>query len=134
MIRRRSLGMALVLGAFGFGACDDATGFELSEVSIVPDRFDFAVSDLERYTSSREYRWSNSGAVVSVYQNTDLTGNAELVILDAGGAQVYSRSLADNGTFESTAGTPGAWTIRIAFSRATGTVLFHVRTEPSQSP
>jgi hypothetical protein len=37
---------------------------------------------------------------------------------------VYSRSLSDNGTFTSAAGTTGTWTIRVVFSGTSGTINF----------
>ena len=136
MIARRSLlGLALLVGAFSASACDDSTGFgEMSEIESVTDRFEYAVSDLKRHTSTHEYGWSNTGATATVYQNTAVTGSAELVILDADGVQVYARSLADNGTFESAAGAPGSWTIRVALTAASGTVIFRVTNPTTQSP
>jgi len=38
--------------------------------------------------------------------------------------QVYSRSLADNGTFSSSAGAAGTWTIRVTYSSVDATVNF----------
>jgi len=43
------------------------------------------------------------------------------------GTEVYNRSLADNGTFVTTSGTAGNWTIRIGFNSASGTVNFGFR-------
>jgi len=34
--------------------------------------------------------------------------------------QVYQRSLAENGTFMTTAGAPGSWTVRIHLAEASG--------------
>lgn len=128
--RRRLIGMVILGSACWLGGCDDTTDFgSLYEIRNIPDTFEFLVSELEHVTRTSEYPWENSGAAVSVYQSTALTaGTARLVILDAGGTQVYSRSLAENGTFDSTAGTPGMWTIRVIFTGATGTVTFRVLT------
>jgi len=49
-----------------------------------------------------------------------------LALLDANGAQVYSRSLADNGTYSSSAGTAGIWTVRVTYNAADATVNFRV--------
>jgi hypothetical protein len=39
---------------------------------------------------------------------------------------VYQRSLAENGTFTTAAGTPGAWTVRLKFAEASGDATFHI--------
>jgi hypothetical protein len=54
------------------------------------------------------------------------SGAVGLVLLDANGVQVYSRSLADNGTFSSGAGAAGSWTVRVTYSSADATVNFRV--------
>lgn len=51
-------------------------------------------------------------------------GTAVLVVLDGGGTQVYTRSLADNGTFTTASGTPGTWTIRMVYDGVSATVNF----------
>lgn len=62
---------------------------------------------------------------------TQLTGgSAALQVLDAAGTQVYSRSLTDNGTFETNAGTAGGWRVRVALTNARGTVNFRVQMCP----
>ena len=49
-----------------------------------------------------------------------------LVLQDGAGVQVYSRNLADNGTFTSSAGAPGAWTVRVVYNSASATVNFRL--------
>ena len=53
--------------------------------------------------------------------------SATLVVLDADGEQVYTRSLAENGTFVTAAGAAGSWTIRVTYSAASATVNFRVQ-------
>jgi hypothetical protein len=50
-----------------------------------------------------------------------------LTITDANGTQVYSRSLADNGTFVTADGVAGTWTVRVTYTLATGTVNFRAQ-------
>jgi hypothetical protein len=50
-----------------------------------------------------------------------------LVITDATGKQVYSRSLTENGTFTTSAGTAGNWTVRVSFSSVSGAVNFRIQ-------
>ena len=64
-------------------------------------------------------------------QATTVTaGSITLVVEDATGAEVYNQSLAVNGTLETATGTTGAWTIRIIYTNASGTVNFRVQKHP----
>jgi hypothetical protein len=89
------------------------------------DSFSFQVTGVQNASSTLNYSWQNSGTMATVNQSASISGGSvTLVILDASGTQVYSRSLSANGTFVTTAGTTGVWTIRIVFSGANGTVNF----------
>ena len=89
------------------------------------DSFSFQVTGVQNASSTLNYTWQNTGTVATVNQSASISsGSATLVILDASGTQVYSRSLTANGTFVSTAGTTGLWTIRVVFSGTNGTVNF----------
>jgi hypothetical protein len=55
-----------------------------------------------------------------------MRGDATLFIADGAGAQVYQRSLAENGTFTTAAGTAGTWTVRLKFAEASGNATFHI--------
>ena len=52
------------------------------------------------------------------------------MLRDANGTQVYSRSLADNGTFVSSAGVAGTWTVVVSYATADATVNFRVDKAP----
>jgi hypothetical protein len=89
--------------------------------------FTFQVAGLEDYTSDVVYSWDSDGTAASVTQSPSLlTGTATLFISDGAGAQVYQRSLAENGTFTTTTGVPGKWTVRLKFFEASGTASFRV--------
>ena len=89
------------------------------------DSFSFQVTGVQNASSTLTYTWRNTGTTATVNQSASISaGSATLVILDASGAQVYSRSLTANGTFVTTAGTTGLWTIRVVFSGTNGTVNF----------
>jgi hypothetical protein len=101
------------------------------EITNSVDNFQYQVTRLRNYTDTATYHWQNTGATATVNQATTITsGSATLVLLDAGGVEVYSRSLAENGTFASTIGTPGEWTIRATYSAASATVNFRVQKTP----
>ena len=88
----------------------------------------FEVTGLEDATTELQYSWINDGTVASVVQSpTDLTGTATLFIRDGAGTQVYQRTLAENGTFATTAGVPGTWTVRVRFDEANGAVTLRVK-------
>jgi len=52
-------------------------------------------------------------------------------VSDAKGVQVYQRSLAENGSFTTTAGVPGTWTIRLHFADASGAVAVQLARQDS---
>lgn len=123
----RSLLLALtMLAAFG---CNDATAPRYEpEITNVTNSFEFQVTDLVRVSDALEYRWQNDGTTATINQSTVLTaGTATLTLRDATGTQVYSRSLTENGTFTSAAGTAGQWRVRVVFSNASGTANFRVQ-------
>ncbi len=49
------------------------------------------------------------------------------VARDAGGTQVYTHSLGENGTFQTLAGTAGAWSIEVTLSGASGNLNFRAQ-------
>jgi hypothetical protein len=86
------------------------------------------ITGLEDATSELAYTWQNDGTAASVTQSpTLLTGTAVLFVLDGAGVQVYQRSLAENGTFTTTAGVPGNWKVLVRFTEANGAVTFRLK-------
>ena len=108
------------------GCGNDATAPRFQpEVTNLANSFGFQVTGLDGVTDNVEYTWRNDGTVANVNQSpSGLSGTVSLIILDAAGTQVYSRSLTDNGTFVTTAGTAGNWKVRVQFSAARGSVNF----------
>jgi hypothetical protein len=130
-MRRELLSLPLVLGlallAAGCGNDPVSPGVQ-PEISNLVDNFQYQVTDIRNYTHTDSYSWQNAGTQANVDQSATLTaGAASLVVLDADGTQVYSRSLADNGSFTSAAGTTGTWTIRVTYQSASATVNFRVQ-------
>jgi hypothetical protein len=100
------------------------------QAQVINLRNDLAVevTGLEDVTEDLQYTWVNDGTAANVVQApTDLTGTASLFIRDGAGIQVYQRSLAENGTFATTSGVPGTWTVRVHFSEANGAVTLRVK-------
>ena len=101
------------------------------QVANAADNFQFQVTDLKNYTATYQYAWTNTGTAASANQASAITGGtAVLVIRDNAGAQVYSRSLAENGTFDTTAGITGTWAIIVVTNKASGTLNFRVQKKP----
>jgi hypothetical protein len=98
------------------------------EIVNVPDSFAYQVSSIQNFSGTSTYQWQNSGTTANVNLSAvQSAGGALLVVIDANGIEVFSRSLADNGTFVTAAGAAGMWTVRVVYDSFTGTVNF--RTE-----
>jgi hypothetical protein len=123
---------AAVAVAVAIGACGSDRSNPLSpavqpEIVNNVDAFSFQVTGVQNASATLSYSWQNTGTVGTINQSASISaGSATLVVRDAAGTQVYSRSLADNGTFTTTAGTSGTWTIQVVFTSTSGTVNFRV--------
>lgn len=119
---------AVVLASALFGAmgCGDPASPGIQpEIVNNPDSFSYQVSAIQNYSATSSYTWQNSGTQANVNQACSITsGAATLVILDANGTPVHSRSLAENGTFTTSSGVAGTWTIRIVYEQTSATVNF----------
>ena len=92
------------------------------------DTFAFQVTNVTGVTQTLSYNWQNTGTRADINQASQITsGSATLTILDASGQQVYTSSLASNGTFTTATGTSGAWTIRISTNDVKGSINFRVQ-------
>ena len=116
----------MLLGACG-GNNATAPRYQPQVVNLTND-FAFQVSALDNVSDNVQYTWRNDGTSANVNQSpSNLSGTVSLVIRDANGTQVYSRSLAENGTFTTTAGQAGNWVVRVGFSHAGGSVNFRLQ-------
>lgn len=117
--------LALAWIALLSGCSDDSlTPFE-PELSNNTDSFSLQATGVTNVSQTRTYAWSNTGTTANINQATTVTrGSASLIILDVMGDDVYRDSLAENGTFTTTAGVVGDWTIRMVLSDFSGTINF----------
>lgn len=126
-LRRLPALVALIM----VGACggNNATAPRYQpQVVNLPNDFAFQVTALNNVSDNLQYTWQNDGTSANVNQSpSNLSGTVSLIILDASGTQVYSRSLAENGTFATTTGTAGNWTVRVRFSQASGATNFRLQ-------
>ena len=133
MIRPRGMtGVALAMTAAmvaAIAACK--LGPFQPQITNAPDNFQFQATGVTNLTGTFTYTWSNSGDSATVNQATTVNaGSAMLTVSDHNGAQMYSQSLAANGTFGCAKGVTGTWTIRVAFTNYSGTVNFRVQKAP----
>lgn len=117
-----ALGLVLAVALVG---CNDTTAPGIQpEIANLADNFQFQTSSLRNASGSWSYTWQNTGTAATVNQSCSISnGTAMLVVKDAGGAQVYSRDLAENGTFVTSTGPTGAWTIEVVFERVTASAV-----------
>lgn len=121
-LRLLSIAVLAVLG------CSDSLAPFQPEIANVPDNFQLQATDVKSVTNTFEYAWQNSGTTANVNQATIVSaGSANLTILDGQGTQLYANDLAQNGTFQTSAGTPGAWKIRMSLTNYSGTLNFRVQ-------
>ena len=119
--------VALLLVSCGDSANMIGPGNQL-EVTNATDSFQWQVTALENVTQVLNYSWVNTGATADVNQSSALGGGTATVeVKDAGGAIVYTRSLAENGTFTTSAGSPGTWAVTVSLRQAQGTVNFRLQ-------
>lgn len=120
--------VALLL-LFAVGGCgnDSNAGKDL-QVTNAADTFQFQVTDTKNYTHTYAYTWANSGTAATVNQASSISGgDATLILKDNTGATVYAKSLKQNGTFTTTAGVAGNWTIQILANHVSGTLNFRAQ-------
>ena len=112
------------------GSCSDdmvTPGIE-PQIANTPDNFQFQVKSVVNYSGTFEYIWTNTGTSADVDQSCEITGGGTLLVVnEANGAQVYSRDLAEDGSFATDPGDAGAWKIRVIFSGSSGTFNFRVQ-------
>jgi hypothetical protein len=126
-ILRHGVTNLMIAGVLALAACGDGATSPGIQPEIVnaTDNFQYQVSAIEDYSGTQTYTWQNTGTTATINQSASVSaGSATLVLLDADGTQVYSRSLAEDGTFASAAGAAGNWTVRVSYSSVNATVNF----------
>lgn len=121
--------MALALASVSCGGDTNPIGpANQPEVANLQDNFQFQASNLAGTTQTLQYMWANTGTTANVNQSgTVSSGTATLVIRTTAGAQVYSRDLAETGTFATSTGAAGTWQIEVRLVNVTGTLNFRVQ-------
>ncbi len=128
----RLLTVASLLPFLMLGGCGEvvSSGKNLQVTNEV-NVFRFQVSDLKNYSQTYSFTWTTSSTTgVIVNQLSDISGgDATIVLKDAAGTTVYSRSMKQDGRFASAVGVPGLWTVQILANKVSGSLL--MRADPN---
>jgi hypothetical protein len=98
------------------------------EVANIADNFQAQATALDNVSQTLTYTWQMTGTVANVNQSGTVTGGSgSVTILDGTGSQVYAKGLDQTGTFQTSAGTAGDWTIRIELHGMSGVLNVRVQ-------
>ncbi len=123
--------LAALVTAVGVTACGSSSitnpAFQ-PEIANTTDSFQLQATGVTNVTQTLTYSWQNTGTLANVDQSgTVSAGTATLVILDAQGTYVYTGDLKSTGSFTSSTGQAGTWTIKVVLSGVSGTLNFRVQ-------
>ncbi len=91
--------------------------------------FEWQASTLEEVSQELRYTWTNPGTMANVNQSSSLaSGSASLTVTDAAGTRVFFGSLGQNGTFSTSVGATGPWTVTVTLDKVTGDLNFRLET------
>ena len=98
------------------------------QISNQADNFQFQATGVKNVTQTLTYTWQDTGTAASINQACAATaGSATITVKDSSGALVYSADLTANGTFSSSQGASGGWTIVVTLTNVSGTLNFRVQ-------
>jgi hypothetical protein len=121
--------LALTALTLTAGCGDNPLGPFQPEISSFAGTFELQATGVTGVTANEPYAWDSDGSPANVNQATVATsGAASVRIEDANGGTVYIRDLTDNGTFQTSSGAPGTWTIYLTLEEFSGDLNFRVET------
>ena len=130
-MRNHALLWGVLIGVVAGSACDSGQALGPTnqlEVANIPDNFQAQATALDNISQTLTYTWQMSGTVANVDHSGTVTGGSgTLTILDDSGAQVYAKALDQTGSFQTIAGSAGAWTIHIQLSGMSGVLNVRVQ-------
>ena len=98
------------------------------EVANNPDTFQFQATGITNVSTTVVYTWTNTGTTANIDQSSAITnGSATVTVTDANSTEVYSGDLATGGSFTTSAGTAGDWTITVVINGLSGTLNFRAQ-------
>jgi hypothetical protein len=128
-ITPRFLAVASLLLLISTGGCNEPySPGKILEVTNEVNLFRFQVSDMKNYDQTWSFTWTNFSRTDAIVNqlSTISGGDATLVLKDASGNTVFSRSLKQDGRYTTAVGTTGPWTVQILMNKVSGSVLLQV--------
>jgi hypothetical protein len=120
--------MAALALSVGCGSDNTLSPQFQPEITNNTDNFQFQATGVTHVSQTLTYTWSNTGTAANVDQSCAITqGSATVQIRDNQGTLVYDHTLADGGTFVTSAGVAGTWSIRVTLSSVDGTLNFRAQ-------
>ncbi|MDH4351763.1 MAG: hypothetical protein OEY20_11215 [Gemmatimonadota bacterium] len=121
----------ILAGTLGIAACDGGNALgpdNQLQVTNNPDDFAIQATALDNISQTLSYTWQMTGTMANVDQSGSVaSGSGTMTILDDAGTEVYTRSLAQTGSTQTSAGIAGAWTIRIQLDGMSGVLNVRVQ-------
>jgi hypothetical protein len=121
----------ILAGTLALGGCDSGNVLgpdNQLQVTNNPDDFAIQATALDNISETLSYTWQMTGTMANVDQSGSVaSGSGTLTILDDAGTEVYTRSLAQTGSTQTSAGVAGAWTIRIQLDGMSGVLNVRVQ-------
>lgn len=130
---RHTFSAAAAVLALSLSACGGGDGGSTPiqpqyqpQIVNLTDSFEFQLTNVQNGDGSLTYTWQNTGTKASIDRSSAITaGSVTLTLRDAANAIVYQGALnGASGSVSSSTGTPGAWTVVVDFTNATGTINF----------
>ena len=124
---RRLLVSSLAVAALGACAGQSLTPFQ-PQISSPTDNFQLQATAVTDVSTTVTYTWVNTGTRATVNHSTTTTAGSTLVVIkDAAGVVVYTRTLSPSLNEPSIAGQAGSWTIQLTLLRYSGTLNLRVQ-------
>ncbi len=124
---RRLLVGALAVAALGACGGESLNPFQ-PQISKPTDNFQLQATNVTDVSTTMTYTWVNSGTRATVNHSTTTTAGSTLVVIkDAAGVVVYTRTLSPSLNEPTIAGQAGSWTIQLTLVKYSGTLNFRVQ-------
>lgn len=128
-IRRSSRLLVGSLAVAAFGACggESLSPFQ-PQISSPTDNFQLQATSVTDVSTTMTYTWVNTGTRASVNHSTTTTAGSTLVVIkDATGVVVYTRTLSPSLNEPTVPGQAGNWSIQLTLLRYSGTLNVRVQ-------
>lgn len=123
---RRLVG-SLAVAALGACGGESLNPFQ-PQISSPTDNFQLQATSVTDVSTTMTYTWVNTGTRASVNHSTTTTAGSTLVVIkDAAGVVVYTRTLSPSLNESTIAGQAGNWSIQLTLLNYSGTLNFRAQ-------